>query len=46
VGIRTAWAKYGDTFGTKESGAEFELDDIRQLVDVVRRENGAAAAAA
>ena len=45
VGMRTAWAKYGDTFGTQESGAEFELDDISQVVDIVRRENGAAVAA-
>ena len=28
VGMRTAWAKYGDTFGTKESGADFVLEDI------------------
>ncbi|MDE2313739.1 MAG: HAD-IA family hydrolase, partial [Elusimicrobia bacterium] len=27
LGIRTAWAKYGDTFDTKDSGAEFELSD-------------------
>ena len=40
VGIRTAWAKYGDTFNTKESGAEFELNDIHELVDIIRRENG------
>ncbi|MBI3289027.1 MAG: HAD-IA family hydrolase [Elusimicrobia bacterium] len=39
VGIRTAWAKYGDTFGTKESGAEFELGDIHEVVDIIRREN-------
>ena len=44
VGIRTAWAKYGDTFETKESGAEFELDDISQIVGIVRRDNGLAAA--
>ncbi len=46
VGMRTAWAKYGDTFGTKESGAEFELDDIHQVVELVRRENAAATAGA
>ena len=40
VGIRTAWAKYGDTFDTKESGAEFELDDIHDLVKIIRTENG------
>jgi HAD superfamily hydrolase (TIGR02253 family) len=36
LGIRTAWAKYGDTFETKESGAEFELTDIYQLVEIIR----------
>lgn len=38
--IRTAWAKYGDTFNTKESGAEFELSDIYDLITMIRRENG------
>jgi len=37
--IRTAWAKYGNTFDTKESGADFELDDIHQLIDIIRKEN-------
>lgn len=37
--IRTAWAKYGNTFDTKESGADYELDDIYQLVDIIRKEN-------
>ncbi|MBI5630164.1 MAG: HAD-IA family hydrolase [Elusimicrobia bacterium] len=41
LGIRTAWAKYGDTFDTKDSGAEFELDDISELVDIIRKENQA-----
>jgi putative hydrolase of the HAD superfamily len=39
--IRTAWAKYGNTFETKpsESGAEFELDDIYQLAEIIKSEN-------
>jgi putative hydrolase of the HAD superfamily len=39
--IRTAWAKYGNTFETKphESGAEFELDDVYELAQIIRREN-------
>ncbi|MBI5211430.1 MAG: HAD-IA family hydrolase [Elusimicrobia bacterium] len=37
--IRTGWAKYGDTHETLESGAEFVLEDIHQLVDIVRAEN-------
>ena len=39
LGIRTAWAKYGDTFDTKDSGAEFELGDIHELIDIIRKEN-------
>ncbi|MBI4385804.1 MAG: HAD-IA family hydrolase [Elusimicrobia bacterium] len=37
--IKTAWAKYGNTFDTKESGADYELEDILDLLDIVRREN-------
>ena len=44
VGMRTAWAKYGDTFDTKESGADYVLNDIYEVVDVVKKENGYAAA--
>ncbi|MDE2509583.1 MAG: HAD-IA family hydrolase [Elusimicrobia bacterium] len=44
VGMLTAWAKYGDTFGTKESGADFVLDDIHEVVGIVKRENGIATA--
>lgn len=35
VGIRTAFARYGDTFGTVRSGADFELADIHELVGIV-----------
>ena len=44
VGMLTAWAKYGDTFGTKESGADYVLNDIYEVVDVIKKENGHAAA--
>ncbi len=40
LGIRTAWAKYGNEFDTKVSGADYELNDIYDIVDVVRRING------
>lgn len=42
LGLKTAWAKYGDTFGTKpgESGADYELDDILELPEIIRKENG------
>lgn len=42
AGIRAVWAKYGDTFGTKESGAEFDINDIYEVVGIIREENGVA----
>jgi len=39
LGIRTAFARYGDTFGTVESGADWELDDIGELIEIVSRLN-------
>jgi HAD superfamily hydrolase (TIGR02253 family) len=40
IGMLTAFARYGDTFGTEHSGADFELLGIRDLLDVVTRLNG------
>ena len=39
VGMKTAFARYGDTFGTVHSNADYELDDIAGLIDIVRKEN-------
>ncbi|MFH1724291.1 MAG: HAD-IA family hydrolase [Elusimicrobiota bacterium] len=39
LGIKTAWAKYGDNFNTKISGADYELGDIIELLDIIRKEN-------
>ena len=40
LGIKTVFARYGDTFGTGDSGADFEIDDVLELVAVVDRLNG------
>lgn len=40
VGIRTVFARYGDTFGTVESGADFDVNDIIELLDIVDTING------
>jgi len=40
VGIITVFARYGDTFGTKESGAHYVVDDIIGVLDVVDKING------
>jgi putative hydrolase of the HAD superfamily len=39
VGMKTAFAKYGDTFNTQFSGADYDLDDIYELVAIVEKEN-------
>lgn len=39
VGMKTVFARYGDTFGTLISNANYEVDDIRQVVDIVKKEN-------
>ena len=37
LGIRAVYARYGDTSGAVRSGADFEIDDISELIDVVDR---------
>jgi HAD superfamily hydrolase (TIGR01549 family) len=39
LGMTTVFARYGDTFGTVNSGADYELTDIIQLLDIVDRLN-------
>jgi putative hydrolase of the HAD superfamily len=40
LGMTTVFARYGDTFDTKESGADHDIDDIFELVSIVDRMNG------
>ena len=35
LGMHTVFARYGDTFGTGESGADYEIEDIFELVRIV-----------
>ena len=39
VGIKTAFARYGDSKNTEEAGADYELKDISELLDIVKSEN-------
>jgi len=39
IGMKTAFAKYGDTFDTKSHNADYELNDINELIDIVIKEN-------
>jgi putative hydrolase of the HAD superfamily len=35
LGIRTVFARYGDTFGTESSGADFEIADVFEIIGIV-----------
>jgi putative hydrolase of the HAD superfamily len=39
VGMKTVFAKYGDTFGTVETHADYDINDISELISVVKRIN-------
>ncbi|MFA6468424.1 MAG: TIGR02253 family HAD-type hydrolase [Bacteroidota bacterium] len=39
VGMKTVFARYGDTFGTVETNADYEVNDIAELLDIVKKEN-------
>jgi HAD superfamily hydrolase (TIGR02253 family) len=39
LGMKTVFARYGDTFGTVESGADYEITDVQQVLAIVRRLN-------
>jgi putative hydrolase of the HAD superfamily len=42
LGMKTVFARYGDTFGTVESGADYDIDDVFELVAIVDRLDGGA----
>jgi putative hydrolase of the HAD superfamily len=39
VGMKTVFARYGDTFGTVETHADYEVNDIAELIGIVNKEN-------
>ncbi|MEX1138000.1 MAG: TIGR02253 family HAD-type hydrolase [Bacteroidota bacterium] len=41
VGMKTVFAKYGDTFGTVHSHADYDVTDIAELIEIVKEENDA-----
>lgn len=40
IGIKTVFARYGDTFGTVETHADYEITDVKELIQIVEKENG------
>jgi putative hydrolase of the HAD superfamily len=39
VGMKTAFARYGDTFNTENHSADYDLKDIREIEDIIIKEN-------
>ena len=39
VGMKTIFAKYGDTFGTLVSNADYDVDDVSEVIEIVKKEN-------
>jgi hypothetical protein len=37
--MKTVFARYGNRFGTEISNANYDIDDITQLIDIVKEEN-------
>ncbi|CAF4571145.1 unnamed protein product [Rotaria sp. Silwood1] len=40
VGMKTVFARYGDTFNTVHPGSDYDISDIRELIQIVKKENG------
>lgn len=39
VGMKTVFARYGDTFDTKNPGSDYDINSITELIDIVKKEN-------
>ena len=39
LGMKTAFAKYGDVFGTKHSGADYDIMDVKEILSIIIKEN-------
>ena len=39
VGMLTVFAKYGDTFNTISSNADYDIDDITKLINIIKQIN-------
>jgi putative hydrolase of the HAD superfamily len=39
VGMKTIFARYGNTFGTDVSNADYDIDDISQVINIVQELN-------
>ena len=39
LNMKTAFAKYGDVFNTRFSGADYDIEDIRDVLSIIKNEN-------
>ena len=39
LGMKTVFAKYGDVFGTKNSGADYDVMDVKEILSIISKEN-------
>ena len=39
IGMRTAFAVYGDTFGTHNSGADWDIQDVSEIITIIKKIN-------
>ena len=39
IGMKTAFAKYGDTFNTQIHEADYEINGLSELIEIVKKEN-------
>lgn len=39
IGMKTVFARYGDAFGTVETHADYEINDIKELLAIIKSEN-------
>jgi putative hydrolase of the HAD superfamily len=39
VGMKTVFARYGDTFNTLHPGSDYDIDSISELVNIIKKEN-------
>ena len=39
LGMKTAFARYGDLFDTQASGADYDIDNIQEILSIIKKEN-------
>lgn len=39
VGMKTVFAKYGDTFNTLKHEGDYEINDVSEIINIVKKEN-------